>query len=88
MTSFFQHDSRDRDPQLQIHNPILNLVQCSDGMWRTLDSKALHRFRGAAGALGERVTEGYIARALGVEFATRPDGAAREIVGIPPRRGR
>jgi hypothetical protein len=43
----------------------------------------LFRLRGAAAAVGERVTEEYRAAALGVRFATRPDGAAREIVGIP-----
>ena len=83
VTSFFQHDSRDHDPQLHIHNPILNRVKCSDGEWRTLDSRAMHRFRGAAAAVGERIMEEHISHALGVEFATRPDGAAREIVGIP-----
>ena len=82
-TSFFQHDSRDHDPQLHIHNPILNRVRCADGQWRTLDGRALYRFRPAAAAVGERVMEEHISHALGVEFATRPDGAAREIVGIP-----
>jgi conjugative relaxase-like TrwC/TraI family protein len=83
VTSFFQHDSRDHDPQLHIHNPILNRVRCADGKWRTLDGRSLYRFRPAAAAVGERVMEEHIAHALGVEFATRPDGAAREIVGIP-----
>jgi len=45
----------------------------------------MHRFRGAAAAVGERIMEEYISHALGVEFATRPDGAAREIVGIRKR---
>jgi hypothetical protein len=83
ITSFFQHDSRDHDPQLHIHNPILNRVRCADGQWRTLDGRSLYRFRGAAAAVGERVMEEYLSHSLGVQFATRPDGAAREIVGIP-----
>ena len=31
IASFFQHDSRDHDPQLHIHNAILNRVQGPDG---------------------------------------------------------
>ncbi|HVK20933.1 MAG TPA: MobF family relaxase [Actinokineospora sp.] len=82
VASFFQHDSRDHDPQLHIHNAILNRVQGSDGQWRTLDSRAMHKFRGAASAVGERTTEEHLAQALGVRFATRPDGKAREVVGV------
>lgn len=84
VASFFQHDSRDHDPQLHIHNAILNRVQGSDGQWRTLDSRAIHRFRGAAAAAGERTMEEHIARSLNIAFATRPDGKAREILGVPP----
>ncbi|GAY09628.1 MobF family relaxase [Pseudonocardia sp. N23] len=83
-TSFFQHDSRDHDPQLHIHNPILNRVQGPDGQWRTLDGRALYRWRGAAGAVAERTTEERLTHALGMVFATRPDGKAREVVGVSP----
>jgi conjugative relaxase-like TrwC/TraI family protein len=84
VASFFQHDSRDHDPQLHIHNAILNRVQGSDGAWRTLDSRGIHKFRGAAAAVGERTTEEHLTRALGVQFATRPDGKAREVLGVAP----
>ncbi|MFI7059390.1 MobF family relaxase [Kribbella sp. NPDC050124] len=82
IASFFQHDSREHDPQLHIHNAILNRVQGPDGKWRTIDSKALHRVQPAAAAVGERVMEQHLIKALGVQFVTRPDGKAREIVGI------
>ena len=82
VAQFLQHDSRDRDPQLHVHNAILNRVRCSDGIWRTLDSRAIHVCRAAAGAIGERVMEAHLTRALGVRFATRPDGQAREVVGV------
>ena len=85
IASFFQHDSRNHDPQLHIHNAILNRVQGPDGTWRTVDSRAIHKFRGAASAVGERVMEEHLARALGVRLATRPDGNAREVVGIDPK---
>ncbi|MFD8492416.1 MobF family relaxase [Amycolatopsis sp. NPDC059657] len=82
VASFFQHDSRNHDPQLHIHNAILNRVEGADGVWRTLDGRALYLHRGAAAAVGERTTEEHLAKALGVRFATRPDGKSREVVGI------
>jgi hypothetical protein len=82
IASFFQHESRNHDPQLHIHNAILNRVQSSDGTWRTVDSRAIHKYRGAASAVGERVMEEHLTRTLGVRLATRPDGNAREVVGI------
>jgi hypothetical protein len=83
VASFFQHDSRDHDPQLHIHNAILNRVEGADGEWRTVDGRAVYAFRGAAAAVGERTMEEHLTRALGVRFATRPDGKAREILGVP-----
>src|SRR5215218_6787881 len=68
IASFFQHDSRNHDPQLHIHNAILNRVQGSDGKWRTVDGEALHRYQPAAGAVGERVMEHHLAKALGIGF--------------------
>jgi hypothetical protein len=40
VAQFLQHDSR-RDPQLHVHNAILNRVRCAAGTWRTLDSWAV-----------------------------------------------
>ncbi|WP_246633755.1 MobF family relaxase, partial [Pseudonocardia nigra] len=84
VASFFQHDSRDHDPQLHIHNAVLNRVEGPDGQWRTLDSRAMHKWRAAAAAVAERTTEERITHALGMLVATRPDGKAREIVGVSP----
>ncbi|MCF7547426.1 MobF family relaxase [Pseudonocardia sp. WMMC193] len=83
VASFFQHDSRERDPQLHIHNTILNRVEGPDGAWRTLDGRSLHRWRAAGAAVAERTTEERITSALGMVLATRPDGKAREVVGVP-----
>jgi hypothetical protein len=83
VASFFQHDSRDHDPHLHIHNTILNRVQCADGQWRTLDSRAIHAFRPAAAAVAERTTEEHLTASLGVLAAMRPDGKARELLGVP-----
>lgn len=79
---FRQHDSRDKDPQLHVHTAILNRQLCPDGKWRTLDSKAIHQQRGAAAAVGERASEAFLTETLGVRFETRPDGKAREVVGV------
>src|SRR3954447_8123921 len=82
VASFFQHDSRDHDPQLHVHNGVLNRVEGPDGTWRTLDGRALYRWRPAAGAVAERTCEEGITHRLGALFAMRPDGKAREIVGV------
>jgi TrwC relaxase len=82
VASFFQHDSREHDPHLHIHNGLLNRVQGPDGVWRTLDGRSLFRFRPAAAAVAERTTEERLTHALGVLVATRPDGKAREVVGV------
>jgi conjugative relaxase-like TrwC/TraI family protein len=84
VAQFLQHDSRDRDPQLHVHQAILNKALGADGKWYGVDGDALSMLKGAAGAIGERVMEAELARTLGVQFATRPDGKAREIVGVPP----
>jgi conjugative relaxase-like TrwC/TraI family protein len=83
ITSFFQHDSRNHDPQLHIHNPILNRVLCLDGEWRTIDGRAIYAHRAAAAAVAERTMEERLTAALGVQLAMRPDGRAREVLGIP-----
>ena len=69
VASFFQHDSREHDPHLHIYNAFLNRVLGEDGVWRTIDSRALYKLQRAAAAVGERLTQ-----ALGVLVATRPDG--------------
>lgn len=53
VASFLQHDSRDHDPQLHIHNAVLNRVENPDGKWRTLATRAIYAHRPAAGALAE-----------------------------------
>jgi hypothetical protein len=82
VASFFQHDSREHDPHLHIHNAVLNRVQGPDGVWRTLDGRSLFRWRAAAAAVAERTTQERLTHALGMLVATRPDGKAREIVGV------
>ena len=81
--SFPQHTSRDGDPQLHIHNLVLNRVMRErDGAWRTLDSKALYEHRGAAAAIATLVMESALSREFGVGLAaaarrSRPGGQRR-----------
>jgi conjugative relaxase-like TrwC/TraI family protein len=83
IASFSQHDSRNHDPQLHIHNTVSNRVLCADGAWRTLDGHLLYLHRPAASAVSERMTAERLTSSLRVLLAMRPDGKAREVVGIP-----
>ena len=81
--SFRQHTSRDGDPQLHVHNLVLNKVVTErDGRWRKLDSRSLYRFQGAAAAIAAAVTETALTRDFGVAWVPRADGHGREIAGI------
>jgi conjugative relaxase-like TrwC/TraI family protein len=82
VAQFLQHDSRDRDPQLHVHQAILNLQQTDDGRWWRLDTVAIKQQHHAAGAVGARVMMAELAESLGLRFETRPDGF-HEVVGVP-----
>ncbi|WP_051366897.1 MobF family relaxase [Hamadaea tsunoensis] len=88
VASFLQHTSRAEDMHLHIHNAVLNRVECADGRWRTLDSRAIHRMRGAAGAIAERVMTEQAIKTLGVQVRWSEDGHTLELVGVsvPARR--
>lgn len=83
---FRHYDSRDGDPNLHDHLVISNKVQTTDGKWKTIDSRLLHK-------LGVAASEYYNARiqshltASGVEFEARNMGPGKqpvmEIKGMP-----
>lgn len=88
---FRQHTSRNQDPQLHVHCGLLNRVWTTErdpatgttvGKWRTLDGRFLYTHRAEAGAISERVAEEALLRRVGARVALRPDGKAREILGI------
>jgi hypothetical protein len=79
---FLQHDSRAGDPQLHVHCAILNRQLCGDGQWRALDTRAIHRWRGGAAAVGERSMEASASLSVGLRWWDRPDGNGREVVGV------
>jgi conjugative relaxase-like TrwC/TraI family protein len=91
IASFAQHTSRDNDPQLHVHNAILNRVLRADPLasrpgdqkaWRTLDGTALYAAKPAAGAIAERTLAEFLSERLRVHVAARPDGNGWEIAGI------
>jgi hypothetical protein len=82
VASFQQHTSRENDPQLHIHNAVLNRVVCADGKARTLDSKAVHRFKQGAGTVGEVAMMQHLTRTIGARWKERADGIAWELVGV------
>ncbi len=82
IAQFPQHDSRDHDPHLHVHGAMWNRALCADGQWRALDSRAIKAFKAAASVIADRVAEAHLARSTAAEMATRPDGKAREVVGV------
>jgi hypothetical protein len=83
VAQFLQHDSREHDPQLHVHQAILNRQLCADGQWRALDSTAIKQWRAGAAAVGERVGAEYAAKHAGLRFQARADGNGLEVVGVP-----
>lgn len=86
-----QHTSRDDDPQMHIHATVLNKIRAIETdpvtgqtreVWAGIDGQALWANKQYIGHLAERIAEQELERTEGVRFMTRPDGAAREIVGI------
>ena len=72
------------DPQLHSHCAILNRVRGADGVWRTLDSRAIYRHAHAAGAMYAAELERILSERLGVSWETPSERTPmREIVGVP-----
>ncbi|MGL5826628.1 MAG: MobF family relaxase [Nocardioides sp.] len=79
---FPQRTSRDLDPQLHVHQAVLNRVEGPDGQWLALDGRALHTARPAAAAISERVLESGLTDRFGIVWETREDGVGQRIVAI------
>lgn len=48
----FQHTTtRNQDPHLHLHNPILNLSKTADGKWRTIEPKSIFQWQTSADAI-------------------------------------
>ncbi|MCX4462432.1 AAA family ATPase [Streptomyces sp. NBC_01728] len=91
VSAWAQHTSRDDDPQLHVHATVLNKIKAVEidpvtgeerVTWASVDGHALWVHKQAVGHLAERIAEQELERTEGVRVMTRPDGKAREIVGI------
>lgn len=86
--AFDHYDSRGGDPNLHTHVAISNKIQGVDGIWRSLDARALYRITVAASELYNTAFETALSAKLGVRFEPRADTPrgtqpVREIAGIP-----
>jgi hypothetical protein len=71
---------------LHTHVAVLNrAVTTSDGRIRALDGRGFRPIKEAIATIYERGIERGLRESLGVAFATRPDGMAREIIGVDPK---
>lgn len=86
--SFDHYDSRSGDPNLHTHVAISNKVCGVDGVWRSLDGRALYRIVVATSEHYNTAFEVAPTARLGVRFKPRPTTASikepvREIEGVP-----
>jgi conjugative relaxase-like TrwC/TraI family protein len=86
--AFVHRDSRTGDPDLHTHVAISNKVQTTDGRWRALDGRVLHKAAVAASERYNTRLEAQLVDRLGVTFADRPTERGkrpvREIAGMSP----
>lgn len=82
ITSWEHSTSREGDPHVHIHNAVLNRVQTKDGKIYAVDGQAFKSIKGEAAMLYERRYEELVTEATGARWAIRPDGKAREILGV------
>ncbi|MGV8966664.1 MAG: MobF family relaxase [Cellulomonas sp.] len=83
----FDHwDTRTGDPNLHTHVVIANKVQGPDGVWRSVDSRALHHVVVEVSELYDNLFADQLARRLPVRWGWRHRGAQRtpafEVDGI------
>jgi conjugative relaxase-like TrwC/TraI family protein len=85
MTGWEHSTNREGEPQLHTHVAVLNrATTSSDGRIRALDGRGFRPIKEAIATIYERGIERGLRESLGVAFATRPDGMAREILGVDP----
>ncbi|MFC9250614.1 MobF family relaxase [Amycolatopsis thailandensis] len=82
ITSWEHSSSREGDPHSHIHNAVLNRVQTKDGKIYTVDGQAFKPLKGEAAMLYERRYAELVTEATGARWGLRPDGKAREILGV------
>lgn len=85
-TKWRHSTNRESEPQLHTHVAVLNRLRTlSDGVIRALDGRGFRPVKEAMATAYERALEEELTAEQGVVFADRPDGKAREIVGVDPQ---
>ncbi|PYE13482.1 conjugative relaxase-like TrwC/TraI family protein [Williamsia limnetica] len=88
VAQFDHYDSRAGDPNFHTHAAVSQKVQGTDGVWRSIDSKALHRAAVAHSQRYNGAVMDLVCRELGVGREVRDMGEGRqaviEIAGVLP----
>jgi conjugative relaxase-like TrwC/TraI family protein len=78
--------NRAQEPQLHSHAAVLNRVVTGlDGKIRALDGRGFAAIKHGVDAIYVRAYERRLGESLGMVFAQRPDGKAREVMGVDQR---
>lgn len=86
VAAFPHSTNRKNEPQIHTHAAVLNRVRTSsDGKMRALDGKGFRPIKEAIATAYERALEQILTDTMGVKFGLRPDGKAREILGVDPQ---
>ncbi len=80
---FVHRSSRAGDPQLHTHVLVSGRVRCGDGVWRALDSRALHRELKTAGMLYHAALRAELNARLGVTWGVVDRHGQADIAGVP-----
>jgi len=81
--AFVHRSSRAGDPQLHTHVLVSGRVRCDDGVWRALDSRALHRQLKPAGMVYQAALRVELTNRLGVAWDEVDRHGQAEIDGVP-----
>ncbi len=81
--AFVHRSSRAGDPQLHTHVLVSGRVRCTDGVWRALDSRALHRQLKPAGMVYQAALRAELTARLDVEWTAVDRNGQAEIAGVP-----
>jgi len=84
MIAQFDHrTSRAGDPQRHSHLLVSNRVRCLDGVWRALDSRALHSQLKAAGVMYQAALRAETTREIGVRWGLADENGQADIDDVP-----
>ncbi|MBW3651607.1 MAG: relaxase domain-containing protein, partial [Actinobacteria bacterium] len=81
--AFVHRTSRAGDPQLHTHVLVSGRVRCLDGIWRALDSRALHRQLKPAGMVYQAALRAELTARLDLEWTAVDRNGQAEVAGVP-----